>query len=227
MGKSHACERSGGRHDNKRQASGRGMTLNRACAIAGVAESNLGVVPGSTVLTLQAEAAAAALEDAGLSKNDVDGLFCGGRMGSKPSPGNWRVPRHSPGLFRRHRRRWLVFRISPWARRCGDESRFVQSRSDPLWQHATVAERTNTQCAWKRTRLSIRTPLRITAAGGRIRACGVQVHGDVRHHAPPAGRSCRRRARVGNPQSEGIQARSVDDRRGGPDLSQPISFGTR
>jgi acetyl-CoA acetyltransferase len=57
------------------------MTLKRACAIAGVAESSLGIVPGSTVFTLQAEAAAAALEDAGLHKNDVDGLFCGGRWG--------------------------------------------------------------------------------------------------------------------------------------------------
>ena len=57
------------------------MTLNRACAIAGVAESSLGFVPGSTVLTLQAEAAAAALDDAGLTKNDVDGLFCAGRWG--------------------------------------------------------------------------------------------------------------------------------------------------
>ena len=57
------------------------MTLTRACAIAGVAESSLGSVPGSTVLTLQAEAAAAALADAGLKKSDVDGLFCAGRWG--------------------------------------------------------------------------------------------------------------------------------------------------
>ena len=37
------------------------MSLKRACAIAGVAESRLGVVPDSTVMTLQAEAMVAAL----------------------------------------------------------------------------------------------------------------------------------------------------------------------
>ena len=57
------------------------MTLKRACVIAGVAESQLGSIPGATVLTLQAEAAAAALADAGLNKSDVDGLFCAGRWG--------------------------------------------------------------------------------------------------------------------------------------------------
>ena len=51
------------------------MSLKKACAIAGVAESRLGVVPDSTVLILQAEAFAAALADAGLEKSDVDGLF--------------------------------------------------------------------------------------------------------------------------------------------------------
>jgi acetyl-CoA acetyltransferase len=57
------------------------VTLHRAAAIVGVAESRLGVVPDSTVLTLQAEAAAAALDDAGLTKDQVDGLFCFGRWG--------------------------------------------------------------------------------------------------------------------------------------------------
>lgn len=57
------------------------MTLYRNAAIAGVAESRLGVVPDSTVLTLQAEAARAALADAGIDKRQVDGLFCAGRWG--------------------------------------------------------------------------------------------------------------------------------------------------
>ena len=38
------------------------MSLKHACAIAGVAESRLGVVPDSTVMTLQAEAMVKALE---------------------------------------------------------------------------------------------------------------------------------------------------------------------
>jgi acetyl-CoA acetyltransferase len=45
-----------------------------AAAIAGVAESDLGVT-GRTILDLQAQAVAAALEDAGLELGDVDGLF--------------------------------------------------------------------------------------------------------------------------------------------------------
>lgn len=60
------------------------MTLYRSAAIAGVAESRLGVVPDATVLELQAEAAVAALEDAGLAKDEVDGLFCAGRWGRTP-----------------------------------------------------------------------------------------------------------------------------------------------
>ena len=60
------------------------MSLKRACAIAGVAESRLGVVPESTVLTLQAEALVAALADAGLEKSDVDGLLVSGAWGRLP-----------------------------------------------------------------------------------------------------------------------------------------------
>lgn len=60
------------------------MSLYKSAAIAGVAESRLGSVPDATVLTLQAEAAIAALEDAGLEKQEVDGLFCAGRWGRTP-----------------------------------------------------------------------------------------------------------------------------------------------
>jgi len=63
---------------------GKPLSLKRACAIAGVAESRLGVVPDSTVLTLQAEAMVAALADAGLQKADVDGLFVSGPWGRLP-----------------------------------------------------------------------------------------------------------------------------------------------
>ena len=50
----------------------------RTVAIAGVAESRFGEVPHATALELHGEAAASAVADAGLSKDDVDGLFsCG------------------------------------------------------------------------------------------------------------------------------------------------------
>lgn len=51
-------------------------------AIAGVAESDLGEVPHKTVLQMQAEAALAALADAGLQLRDVDGIATAGGEGS-------------------------------------------------------------------------------------------------------------------------------------------------
>ena len=52
--------------------------LRGRTALVGVAESALGKTPDRTVLSLQQEAALAALEDAGLSLADVDGLFASG-----------------------------------------------------------------------------------------------------------------------------------------------------
>ena len=53
-------------------------------ALVGIAESDLGNVPAKTAIHLAAEASRAALEDAGLKKSDVDGLFTFGfgRMGA-------------------------------------------------------------------------------------------------------------------------------------------------
>lgn len=53
--------------------------LSRTAAIVGVAESNeLGLVPGKSSLQHHAEAAFNALDDAGLTMKDVDGLFTAG-----------------------------------------------------------------------------------------------------------------------------------------------------
>ena len=53
------------------------MTRSRLGAIVGVAESDLGVVGADrTALQLQAQAARAALEDAGLSLREVDASSC-------------------------------------------------------------------------------------------------------------------------------------------------------
>lgn len=51
------------------------QTLSRSIAIAGVAESDLGKVPGKSALELQSQAAIRALRDAGISLNEVDGVF--------------------------------------------------------------------------------------------------------------------------------------------------------
>jgi hypothetical protein len=52
------------------------MSLRGGAAIVGVAESDLGEVgPGFTPLDLIGQATSRALDDAGLEKEDVDGLF--------------------------------------------------------------------------------------------------------------------------------------------------------
>jgi acetyl-CoA acetyltransferase len=55
----------------------------RSVAIVGAAESDLGKQPHHNVMTLQAQAAARALEDAGLTAKDIDGVCCvtGGAWG--------------------------------------------------------------------------------------------------------------------------------------------------
>lgn len=55
-------------------------SLTRKAAIAGVAESDIGTVPNKTPPELQAQATKRALDDAGLTKGDIDGLFCAGRL---------------------------------------------------------------------------------------------------------------------------------------------------
>ncbi len=54
-------------------------------AIAGVAESDLGIVAPKTALQLQAEASREALAEAGLTLADVDAVFCAGRDEVSPS----------------------------------------------------------------------------------------------------------------------------------------------
>lgn len=51
------------------------MNLTGRAAIAGVGTTRFGKLPGSTAWGLQAEAVRVALDDAGLTKDDVDGLF--------------------------------------------------------------------------------------------------------------------------------------------------------
>ena len=60
------------------------MKADRVAAIVGVAESDLGITPGKTVLQLQAQAAKAALDEAGLTKADVDALFTAGNWSWSP-----------------------------------------------------------------------------------------------------------------------------------------------
>jgi acetyl-CoA acetyltransferase len=61
------------------------MTSRPAAAIVGVAESDLGLTPGKTVLQLQAQAARAALDEAGLGMGDVEALFVAGNWAWSPN----------------------------------------------------------------------------------------------------------------------------------------------
>ncbi|MEN1967167.1 acetyl-CoA acetyltransferase [Lentibacillus sp. N15] len=61
------------------------MNSGKTAAIVGVAESDLGKTPNKNVLQLQAQAAKAALDDAGLGKDDVDALFTAGNWAWAPS----------------------------------------------------------------------------------------------------------------------------------------------
>lgn len=61
------------------------MGPSSRAAIVGAAESDLGYTPGKTVLQLQAQAARAALDDAGLQFGDVDALFCAGNWTWSPN----------------------------------------------------------------------------------------------------------------------------------------------
>jgi acetyl-CoA acetyltransferase len=54
------------------------MTYGRSAAIVGAAHSQLGEVPGSTAIGLMADAAVAAVADAGLTKHDIDGIVVRG-----------------------------------------------------------------------------------------------------------------------------------------------------
>ena len=54
------------------------MSLKGSACIAGIFEHPTRKAPDKTVAQLHAECAAGALADAGLSKSDIDGYFCGG-----------------------------------------------------------------------------------------------------------------------------------------------------
>ncbi|SDH24937.1 Acetyl-CoA acetyltransferase [Alteribacillus persepolensis] len=60
------------------------MSSKRHAAVVGVAESDLGEAHGKNVLMLQAQAAKAALDEAGFTKDDVDALFTTGSWAHFP-----------------------------------------------------------------------------------------------------------------------------------------------
>lgn len=73
------------------------MSLKDKFAIVGVGYTPQGIVPGRTSLSFHLEACANAVADAGLKKDDVDGLICYRHF--PPSPGEKNV---TPYLVAEH-----------------------------------------------------------------------------------------------------------------------------
>ena len=56
------------------------MTLRMSAAIVGARETDeIGVLPDKSALQLHAEAALNALDDAGITKDDIDAVLCAGQ----------------------------------------------------------------------------------------------------------------------------------------------------
>jgi acetyl-CoA C-acetyltransferase len=58
---------------------------NGRIVIAGVAESDYGRVPNMTEMQLHAQSLQRALEDSGLRKEEIDGVFCSSQMMGMPT----------------------------------------------------------------------------------------------------------------------------------------------
>ena len=67
------------------------VSPSRAAAIVGIHEHTARYAPDKSEMQIHAECAIAALEDAGLSKKDVDGLFTAS-LGSHERAGPSRLP---------------------------------------------------------------------------------------------------------------------------------------
>jgi acetyl-CoA acetyltransferase len=80
--------------------------MKKHARISGVGDTRFGEIPGSSVIALQAEAARAAMKDAGITTKQVDGVLCGysfSESGVMPSAAISEylgiAPKHSTGLL--------------------------------------------------------------------------------------------------------------------------------
>ena len=102
-------------------------SISGKTAIVGVAESDqIGRVPDKPAIMLHAEAARSALAEAGLTKDDVDGLFTAGHLDARTG----RIPRHRAEGDGQHGGRRLVVRHPHRARGDGDRHRPLRGGAD-------------------------------------------------------------------------------------------------
>jgi len=126
------------------------MNVFSEVAIAGIGETNVGKIPGITGIQFQVEAARLALEDAGLSKDDVrveltdEGLVLEGERRSE-------LEEEREGMYRSERSYGSFCRVIPLPEGCdasGAEAHFengVLEITLPLPEAATRARRIEIQ----------------------------------------------------------------------------------
>ena len=84
------------------------MTIKGKAYIAGIYEHPTRHAPDKSTAQLHAEVAKGAIEDAGLTKADIDGYFCAGDApGGLMADGRLSRPEGAPRRFHRHRRLFL------------------------------------------------------------------------------------------------------------------------
>ncbi len=105
------------------------MTIKGKAYIAGIYEHPTRHAPDKSTAQLHAEVAKGAIEDAGLSKADIDGYFCAGDApGGLLADGRLPRPQGPPHRFHRDRRLFLSDPSRPCRR--GDRRRQVLDRAD-------------------------------------------------------------------------------------------------
>ncbi len=91
-------------------------------ALVGIGETPVGKLPDRTALSLRLEASVAAMRDAGIEKQEIDGIITT-QMRSNPQPNYSALIGGTPGNYAR-----LCHRYQSWRRRCGKHDR--QRRCD-------------------------------------------------------------------------------------------------
>ena len=185
-------------------------TLTGKVAIVGVDESDeIGVVPQKTALQLHAEAAQNALADAGIEKDEVDGLFTAGLstielgeyLGIRPTyTDGTNVGGSSFVIHIGHAVNAIangLCRVALISH--GQSGRSRQSGPPPDLYGQNVAQ--------------FEEPVGTAASAGRLRDGLRAPHAPLRHDARATGRDRGRDAQVGVTEPKGADARSADHRR--------------
>ena len=197
------------------------MSLKGKAYIVGAYEHPTRKAPDKSLAQLHAEVAKGALDDAGLSKGDVDGYFCA--SGDTPGLGGLSMVeymglRTTPHRCDRHGR--LLLQRARRSRAGGDRSGALQRRASdarrqaPLGRHTDGHRAAHGQCA------AARRPVRVSLRacdGEHVRHGGPTPHAPVRHHVRAA-RLGKGRSLAPCPAQSACHAAEGGDGRGGREL---------